>query len=80
MATRFAPKNKLVCHIFVPLLIHSELQSECRRQTSEDRVFDWNKKHGGDYCTGEDQYQKPLLNENSAEELYKVIREGTFRM
>jgi|SRR5690242_10342467 len=59
------------------LNIYSNLQSQCQRQKPEEYTRDWLKwraEHGESYCVDEDRFQKPLLNESSAEELYNLMK------
>ncbi|KAF1831265.1 hypothetical protein BDW02DRAFT_474822, partial [Decorospora gaudefroyi] len=53
------------------------IQSECRKQyedyTNSQRVME--REFGKDYCKGEDQFQKPLLDDTSALKLFKYMRE-----
>ncbi|KAJ4993598.1 hypothetical protein SVAN01_00652 [Stagonosporopsis vannaccii] len=61
------------------LVIYSNLQSECQRQMPDKYTREWSKwrmDHGDSYCIKEDRYQKPLLDEGNAEELYKFIKEA----
>ncbi|KAJ4345361.1 uncharacterized protein N0V89_011491 [Didymosphaeria variabile] len=59
------------------LEIYLELQSDCRRGKPEDHaMWKYQEEHGKNYCTGGDQFQKPLLNENEAENLFQLIEEA----
>ncbi|KAH6633708.1 hypothetical protein C7974DRAFT_393323 [Boeremia exigua] len=60
------------------LEIYSNLQSDCQRRKPDlySRAgHEWTAKHGSTYCTGEDQFQKPLLSENSAEEMHSFLKQ-----
>ena len=61
------------------LEIYSNLQSDCQRQKPEPYTktgLEYLKEYGMNYCRGEDQFQEPLLNENSAEDLFYFIQQA----
>lgn len=61
------------------LEVYSQLQSECQRQKPEDytrQMLDYLQEHGRDYCTGQERLQQPNLDEDTAEELWRYMREA----
>jgi len=58
--------------------LYLNLQSKCRRQKPDDygqRHREWERKYGTNYCTGEDQFQKPFVDKEGAEELFGYMKE-----
>ncbi|KAF2660595.1 hypothetical protein K491DRAFT_36989 [Lophiostoma macrostomum CBS 122681] len=55
-----------------------DIVSECRRQKPEAPhirdVRKWEATHGVDACNGEDQYQRPYIDQSSSLELFRYMR------
>lgn len=61
------------------LAIYSNLESECQAQKPEQysrEFWTYLAEHGQEHCSGEDRFQKPLLDENSAEELFRLVKQA----
>lgn len=59
------------------LEIYSQLQSECQQQKPEEQsreMWDYMKEHGEDYYTDSKRLQKPILDEDTAEELHLQLK------
>jgi hypothetical protein len=65
----------------VPTLRSADLwmgiQSECRKQYSDGNKYHrmYEEEYGKDWCQGEDQFQKPYLNDTAALEVFNYLRE-----
>lgn len=60
------------------LEIYTQLQSECQRQRPEEytrQMEEYRQEHGEEYCTGLERLQQPIINENTAEHLWRYIKE-----
>lgn len=60
------------------LEIYSNLQSECQRQKpsiGSRAAMQHMTEYGASHCTGEDRFQKPLLSEHSAEEIFRFLKQ-----
>jgi hypothetical protein len=61
------------------LEIFSNLQSHCQQEKPEEEHVefrDYRKRHGSNHCIGEDRYQVPLLDGNSAEGLFELVQQA----
>jgi hypothetical protein len=61
------------------LEIFSNLQSQCQQEKPGDgnpEFRNYLKRHSYDHCIGEDRYQVPLLNGESAESLFESVRQA----
>ena len=54
------------------------IQSNCALQRPDDytqALRDWQRELGVQYCKGEDQFQRPFLDKEDAEELFEYMRD-----
>jgi hypothetical protein len=61
------------------LEIFSNLQSQCQQampEIDDSEYRGYLKRHGVDHCIGEDRYQVPLLNGDSAESLFESVQQA----
>jgi hypothetical protein len=61
------------------LEIFSNFQSRCQHEKPDEEgpeFWSYLRKYGRDHCIGEDRYQVPLLNEDSAEGLFESVQQA----
>jgi len=59
--------------------LYMNIQSDCVKQRPSityNTYEAWEQKHGADYCRGEDQFQRPFVDQVGANELFAYMKES----